>query len=86
MYQRDHEMRISELEQARERNMAEREGRSFTPIDEDAAMWRLFQKLFLQEWRWRAKVFYTGVVLVVLGFIGQMLGSWPYGVIGSKSC
>jgi hypothetical protein len=51
-------------------------------------MWREFQKLFLQEWRWRGRVFYFGVALVVLGFLGQLLGSFPGGVpfFGFKSC
>ena len=58
-----------------------RDGRPYKKaFDEDAAMWRAFQKLFLQEWRWRAKVFYTGVILVVLGFLGQLIGSWPRGI------
>ncbi len=83
---REHDKRISELEKAYERNRAEREGREYEEYDEDAAMWREFQKLFRAEWRWRAKVFYTGATLVILGFIGQLLGSWPYGVFGIKSC
>jgi hypothetical protein len=88
MYKRDHDKRISELQTAYERNRAEQEGRRYEDFDEDASMWREFQKLFLAEWKWRAKVFFTGVTLVVLGFLGQLLGSWPYGVpfLGFKSC
>jgi len=41
-------------------------------------MWREFQKLFLREWRWRRKVFFTGATLVVLGFVFQVLGNWPH--------
>jgi hypothetical protein len=43
--------------------------------DEDRAMWREFQRLFLREWRWRRKVFFTGAGLVILGFLFQVLGT-----------
>lgn len=88
MYVRDREKRINELQKAYERNRAKYEDREYNDFDEDAAMWREFQKLFLAEWRWRAKVFFTGVTLVVLGFVGQLLGSWPYGVplFGIRGC
>jgi hypothetical protein len=86
MFQRDRSNRIHELGEARERSIAEREERPYKAIDDDAMMWRVFQKLFLQEWRWRAKVFFTGVVLVIIGFLGQLLGSWPYGIGPIKSC
>ena len=35
-------------------------------------MWRHFQKLFLKEWWFRGKIFYTGVVLVIFGFLGHI--------------
>jgi hypothetical protein len=55
-------------------------------IDPDEAMPKLFAKLFMKEWRYRGTLFYGGVVLIVLGFIGQTAGSWPGGVISFKSC
>src|SRR6266576_777492 len=51
-------------------------------------MWREFQKLGLQEGRWRGRGFYSGATVVVLGFVGQLLGSWPGGVpfFGFTAC
>jgi hypothetical protein len=36
----------------------------------------------------RARTFYAGVALVALGFIGQLVGSLPYGItiLGFRSC
>jgi hypothetical protein len=77
-YNRDHERRIGELQKAYERNEAKiLKGRA-PDQDEDRMMWREFQKLFLKEWRWRRKVFLTGAALVILGFLFQVLGSWPH--------
>ena len=45
----------------------------------------LFAKLFMKEWRYRGTLFYGGVVLIVLGFIGQTAGSWPGGVISFRA-
>lgn len=77
-FKRDHDRRIDELEKASERQQAMYVGRQPPPQDEDALMWREFQKLFLKEWRWRRRVFFTGAGLVVLGFIFQVLGNWPH--------
>lgn len=77
-FQRDHDRRIRELEKASQRQQASYEGRRPPPQDEDAAMWREFQRLFLKEWRWRRKVFFTGAGLVILGFLFQVLGNWPH--------
>jgi hypothetical protein len=85
---RDHEKRIDQLGRAYERAAAEARGEQVGDLDEDKLMWREFQKLFLQEWRWRGRVFYSGAILIVLGFLGQLLGSWPGGVpfFGFKAC
>jgi hypothetical protein len=77
-FKRDHDRRIGELQRAYERNAAEQCGEPPPEQDEDAAMWREFQKLFLAEWRWRRKVFFTGAGLVILGFLFQVLGNWPH--------
>ena len=89
VFWREHERRIYELEHDHERSRAERAGKDYEdPRRSDYTMWREFQKLFLKEWRFRRKLFYFGVALVVLGFLGQTLGSWPSGVpmLGFKSC
>jgi hypothetical protein len=82
---RDRERRLGQLQAAYERAAAEAQG---VPLpDQDRLMWRAFQKLFLSEWRWRGRVFYAGVGLVILGFIGQFLGGWPGGLsFGAKAC
>jgi hypothetical protein len=53
-----------------------------------ASMWRNTQRENLRDNRRRARLFYSGVALVVLGFVGQVMGSWPYGmsVLGFKNC
>jgi hypothetical protein len=76
-YRRDHDRRINELQRAYERATAEMRGEGPPDQDEDRMMWREFQRLFLQEWRWRRKVFFTGAVLVILGFVFQVLGARP---------
>jgi hypothetical protein len=77
-YKRDHEKRIGELHTASETKSAEYRGEKYEDPDNDADNWRIFQKLFLEEWRWRRKVFVTGVGLVILGFVFQVLGNWPH--------
>jgi hypothetical protein len=51
-------------------------------------MAKLFSKMVWKEGLFRRKLFYWGVALVVGGFVGQVLGSWPYGVpfLGFKPC
>jgi hypothetical protein len=85
---RDKQKRLSQLQAAYERAAAEARGESIPDQDEDKSMWREFQKLYLREWRWRGRVFYTGVTLVVLGFLGQFLGNLPSGLslFGLKVC
>ena len=53
-----------------------------------ASMWRNTQKENLKDTATRARTFYAGVALVVLGFIGQLVGSLPYGItiLGFRSC
>jgi hypothetical protein len=77
-YQRDHDKRMDELEKAYERATAEILGKSAPEQDDDRLMWREFQKLFLKEWHWRSRIFFAGAGMVILGFIFQVLGSWPH--------
>jgi hypothetical protein len=77
-YKRDHDKRIGELQRAYEQQAAELAGDDYEDPDSDKDNWRMYQKLFLEEWRWRSKVFFTGATLVILGFIFQVLGSWPH--------
>lgn len=77
VFKREHERRIGELQNAYERNAAAERGGLAPDQDEDATMWREFQRLFLVEWAWRRRVFLTGAALVILGFVFQALGNWP---------
>ncbi|MGA3140540.1 MAG: hypothetical protein ABSD09_16915 [Xanthobacteraceae bacterium] len=89
VFQREHETRIDELEHDSERHDAKLRGKKYEdPRRGNYTMWREFQRLFLKEWRFRQKLFYAGVTLVVVGFMGQVLGSWPYHLttFGLRSC
>jgi|ERR1700720_409244 hypothetical protein len=45
----------------------ELEGKTYEePRRGDYTMWGEFQKLFLKEWRYRRKLFYSGVLLLVV--------------------
>jgi len=79
-YRREHDRRMDLLQKAYERNSAEILGQPIPEQDEDKLMWREFQKLFMREWRWRRKVFFTGATLVILGFAFQVLGNWPHAI------
>jgi hypothetical protein len=46
----------------------------------DASMWRNTQRENRIDNRRRARIFFWGAGLVVLGVVFQVLGSWPYGL------
>ena len=81
-YQHQHDKRIAELEEAHQRFHGKEP-------DEDANNSHLFQRLFLDDWKRRGRIFATGAALVILGFLGQAIGSLPSSVaasIGITSC
>jgi hypothetical protein len=43
---------------------------------------------WMQQYKLRKNFFVAGAALIVLGFVGQFIGSLPYGIsyIGFKSC
>jgi len=89
MYIRERRRRMDELQHDYERSRAENFGETYNdPRAGNYTMARLFSKLFMKEWRYRGRLFYCGVVLVILGFIGQTFGSWPGGVpfFNFKAC
>jgi hypothetical protein len=89
VFWREHETRIDELGHDQERSKAERTGESYEdPRRSDYTKSRTIQKLFLKEWRFRRKLFYCGVALVVSGFVGQTIGGWPHSLLFSffRSC
>jgi hypothetical protein len=53
-----------------------------------ASMWRNTQGENIKDNQRRARIFYTGVALVVVGFIGQVIGSLPFAIsfFGFKNC
>jgi len=87
MFIRERNRRMEELDNDYERSRGERFGQTYNdPRSADYTMARLFSKLFMQEWRYRGRLFYSGVVLVIIGFVGQVVGSWPGGLLNLKSC
>ena len=89
MSQRDNAERLNQIEMDYERSAAELDGRKYQdPHGGDSAMLRGFQKLWRADKRFRRRLFYPGVTLVILGFAFQILGSWPYGLsaLGLKAC
>ncbi len=87
MFLRERERRLYELQHDYDRTRAEYSGEEWSdPRGADHTMWREFQKLFIKEWRMRGRIFYGGVILVVIGFTFQVMGSWPRGVLGIVSC
>ena len=68
---------------------ARAEGRPYeAPPTGDYSTWRITQHFGRKQARYRAAFFYTGTVFVVLGFVGQTLGSWPAGAawLGLRTC
>lgn len=75
--ERDHDRRMVELKKAYDRQSAEILGEKYIDPDDEKDNWRIYQPLFLKEWRWRRKMFIAGAVCFTLGIAGQILGSWP---------
>ena len=87
MFFRERDRRMDQLEHDYERKRAEGRGESYRdPRAMDYTMTWTFSKLARKEWRHREALFYSGVVLVILGFVGQTAGSWPGGLFSLKNC
>jgi hypothetical protein len=86
VFTHEYRNRLFELEHDSERTRAERQGQEYEdPRGADHTMWRDIQRVFVKDWKFRRLLFYVGVGLVLLGFIGQVLGSLPNGVLG-RTC
>jgi len=72
-------VRARELGEAYERNAAREEGREPDCImqDEEETMAGEFLKLHYSEARVRQSLYLLGLVLVVVGFLLQLIGAWP---------
>jgi hypothetical protein len=68
--------------------MAEGEEATRARREADASMWRNTQRENRKDNQLRRRMFYTGAALVVLGFVGQLIGSFPHGQswFGFASC
>jgi len=42
--------------------------------------------MLTRDIKYRGRLFFGGAALIVLGMILQMLGSWPAGLPGTRSC
>ena len=71
--------RTEELHDAFERKQARIEGREpeYRLQLEEEEMSRLFSKLHVKESAFRGHVFLSGSALVIIGFVFQVIGSWP---------
>lgn len=83
-------IRNRELHDAYKRNRAREEGREpeYAMEAEEETMAREFSKLHNAEARFRGRLFWLGVALVVAGFVLQALGAWPYvdPIFSLKNC
>jgi uncharacterized membrane protein len=90
MFKREMLERENQIATDFERSAAELDGlRTYDdPSEGDHTMWREFQKLLRADKRFRRRLFFPGVWLVILGFIFQVFGSWPYGLaaLGFSAC
>lgn len=89
MFKREMHERLQQTVEVFEKYKAHWTGDQYEePYLEDHTIWRELQKLQAKDKRVRQKLFYPGVVLVVLGFLFQVLGSWPWGLtsLGLRAC
>lgn len=73
------EIRQLQLQDAYDRNLARERGEEpdYRLQAEEESMAREFSKLQVREARFKERLFYFGVVLVAIGSLLQMAGSWP---------
>jgi len=87
VFKLDELQRRNRIHEDYERTSAEYSGREYQdPSRADHTMWREFQRLLNRDIRYRRRLFFAGAFLVISGALLQLLGSWPGGVFGIKSC
>lgn len=87
MFFRERDRRMEELHHDYKQTSANIRGEAYRdPREMDFTMATTFSRLAHKEWRYREVLFYGGVVLIILGFVGQTAGSWPGGLLGFKNC
>jgi hypothetical protein len=79
MFTREIEERNARVQAGYDRSAAEAEGKKYKdPAASDYTMWRPFSKFISEDKKRRQAIFFTGVTLIVLGFLYQVAGSWPH--------
>lgn len=61
-----------------DKRAAEHAGEEYVETRDFEITSRHVQQWMWQEWRHRGHLFSIGVALVILGFVFQVLGSWPH--------
>jgi hypothetical protein len=87
-YRFTRELEISEI---RARSLARWEGKTRTPYEEDEdnpSLPKHMEAALENELADRTGLFWWGMLLVIIGFLLQVIGSWPGGapLLGIKSC
>jgi hypothetical protein len=71
----------TQVQEDQDRTKADEQGGNYEDSTQaDASAWRHTQRENLKDNRYRARLLSVGVVLVIFGFLGQTLGSLPYGI------
>jgi hypothetical protein len=89
MFKREMHERLQRIVEDYAKEKALREGEDYEDLSaSDHTMWREFSKLWGKDKRFRQRLFYPGVALVLMGFLGQLIGSLPYAnsFFGFASC
>lgn len=87
-FRRDAEERKAEIAAMNHRWFNKQSELADEEPDESPAVGRGMWATLTGEVRRRSTLVFIGIALIIVGFIGQVLGSWPYGVpfLGWKSC
>jgi len=74
-------LREAQVQEDHDRTKADEQGKNYEDSTQaDASMWRHTKRENLKDNRYRARLFFVGVVLVIFGFLGQTLGVLLYGI------
>jgi hypothetical protein len=86
MFFRERERRMDQLQNDYERSIAEQSGETYhDPRSADYTMARPFSKLFTKEWRYRGRLFYCGVALVISDLSDKWRGVGRGGRLASRT-
>jgi uncharacterized membrane protein len=78
MFIRDVYMRQKRFERDHAKWRAEMDGDEFDDDDNlEYTHWQEFQRLLQKDTTYRRWLFFTGIALIITGFLLQVLGNWP---------